>query len=175
MKAANADKQQGHNRWLRSAGDARKECGLAVQESTLRVPNPERVIWPLKDPTLAPPAQRAAAKLHAKVCNYADHVRPYRDSCFSLWTEQLDTHRFEDGEEIDVCLSELSSWMSRLYEEEKIVHDELTGNTTETEIKRVYLAPKYGRMMYEQLDACMEEIGFAAHLQPGRDRDDEGW
>ena len=175
MRPKTADKKQGHNNWMTSLADAREGCREAVGQSELRAPDPSRTLWPQVDPKQASPSHKSVAKLHASVLDYAEHVSPYQDSCFQLWSEHLDTHTLPDGETLDVSLSSIGDWKSQLYEIEEQTQHELTGSQTTTEVRRVYIAPKYGRVLYEQLDKCIEHLGLAAHLEAGRDRDDTGW
>jgi len=175
MRAETADKRQGHNSWMTSLSDSRQNCRKAVSRSELRAPDPTQAVWPQVDPRSASRPHKSVAMLHASVLDYVEHVSPYSDSCFKLWSEQLDTHTLPDGEELDVSLASIDDWKSQLYEVENRTVHELTGVQTETEVKRVYIPPKYGRMLFEQLDRCIEQLGLAAHLEAGRDRDDAGW
>lgn len=168
MKPTSTDQSEAHAGWIRSLDGARTSCRESLAQATVNVADPTRAVWPLTAPTDMGYEQRAAAKAHAALTDYAAHVEPYRNRCFGIWTDEIDAspHEFFEGDTMDVCLDGLPEWTSKLYEVESWEKHELTGRSKETEKKRVLLPVRYVDPLYRKLNECLERLDLAAEIEP---------
>lgn len=163
---------QGHQAWVSSLSDARLGARKALLQASVKVADPEQVLWPHVGIDGMTPQHKAVVSAHAAVLDYADHVSPFHNRCSNYWTKQLDSHELPEGETLDVALSELhNEWVDRLYEQTVTVEQPRRMAEEKTHIKRVHLPLSSSRTVYRALNKCLESIGLAAQVEPARGGD----
>jgi len=162
------DAQISHKNWVQSTDQARQSARECKIKAAAYVPNPHKALWPSVSKSQMTPAHKAAAKAHAAIFDYFEHVEPYSYRLDigedGLWSEKLGEFEFPDGEKLPIMLGKLDEWADLRYKEETTAVSELEGRSTTTEIKRVYLPPAYVRTVFRQLNECTDKIDLAADL-----------
>jgi len=157
--------QISHTNWVQSLGEARNTCRKALARASVDVSDPERALWPAVPRSQMTREHKTVAKTHASVLDYAEHIEPYSERCIEPWTRQIATFEFPDGEELDICLSEIEQWADLRFEQKTTAKDELCGRKEDYEHRRVHLPTMYSRECFRLLNKCLGELHLAADLK----------
>lgn len=162
------DRSQAGRNWVTTLHESRTNCREKVAEAMVSVPEPTKVLWPVRQRSQMTGAQKAAIEGHVSVIDFADQVLPYRGERGldeEIWEKELvEVERLEG---LTVSLDTLDEWEFQFMVNEKRTEDELYGESVEKERYRVLLPVTGMRACYRQLNKITKELGFAADANAG--------
>jgi len=146
------------------------------------IPDPERALWPVVPANKMTKTHEVAAKIHAAVLDYHEHIEPFthellnsRDgvgnddmgSDGNLWTEHLHSVHIKEGKIRRVRLGKLQEqWAAEQVSLEFGVDDGAHGERVVEQPRRVLLPLAAARKCHRQLNQCVEVLNLAVQIDP---------